>query len=400
MDELFDFRPYIEALTRRWRLLLGGTVLAGILAVGLSFLLPPTYEAHTLVLIVDPSQLVQFDPRFETVGEIRPRQAYPVLALSDSPLQTLLQYIATKEIKEPNTLKELQDILSVSTSSDPSLLELRVEHSDPASAALIANHWTELFVAQANQVIGDQSEDQVAFYIDQRNMALLALDDTEQMLAEFQAGNRQTIVKAQLESHQMALDIYLAQQQALVLLQQDIITLRTQLTGQNGPLLPADHLALMLLYGRVFGETDTSPTIELQVDGTATQTASREQVIASLDTLQTALTTRSNNLVEQISQLEPAILGIQEELEILTADEEQLRQAVRLASETYTALVRKVAEEQITSQDTSRGLRVASPAITPQEPIAPQKMLNGLLAAMVALVSLMAVVLFRHWQML
>jgi len=397
MDEPFDFRPYIEALLQRWRLLLGGAVLAGILAVGLSFLLPPTYEAHTLVLIVDPSQLVQFDPRFETVDEIRPRQAYPVLALSDSLLQTLLQNVAL-EVDEPDTLRELRNLVSVSASSDPSLLELTVEHHDPASAALIANHWAELFVSQANLVIGDQSEVQVAFYIEQRDMARLALDEAEQTLAEFQAGNRQSIVKAQLESHKMALATYLAQQQAIELLQQDIITLRTQLIGQNGPLLAADQLALILIYERVFGERDASPTIELQIDGAAEPTTSREQAVTSLATLQTALTTWSNNLVEQIGQLEPAILAVQQELEVLTADEDQLRQTARLASETYTALVRKVAEEQITSQDTSRGLRLASPAITPQEPVAPQKILNGLLAAMVALVSLMAVVLFRHWQ--
>ena len=397
MDELFDFRPYVEALLQRWRLLLGGGVLAGILAVGLSFLLPPTYEAHTLVLIVDPSQLVQFDPRFETVDEIRPRQAYPVLALSDNLLQTLLQNVAS-EVDEPDTLRELRNLVSVSASSDPSLLELRVEHSDPTSAALIANQWAELFVSQANQVIGDQSADQVAFYVEQRDMARLALDEAEKALAEFQASNRQSIVKAQLENHETALATYLTQQQDLVLLQQDIITLRTQLTGQNGPLLVADQLALILIYERVFGERDAGPTIELQIDGVTEPTTSREQAVTSLDTLQTALTTRSNHLIEQIDQLEPAILAVQQELEVLTTDEDQLRQTARLASETYTALVRKVAEEQITSQDTSRGLRLASPAIIPQEPVAPQMILNGLLAAMVALVSLTAVVLFRHWQ--
>lgn len=397
MDELFDFRPYVEALLQRWRLLLGGGVLAGILAVGLSFLLPPTYEAHTLVLIVDPSQLVQFDPRFETVDEIRPRQAYPVLALSDNLLQTLLQNVAS-EVDEPDTLRELRNLVSVSASSDPSLLELRVEHSDPTSAALIANQWAELFVSQANQVIGDQSADQVAFYVEQRDMARLALDEAEKALAEFQASNRQSIVKAQLENHETALATYLTQQQDLVLLQQDIITLRTQLTGQNGPLLVADQLALILIYERVFGERDAGPTIELQIDGVTEPTTSREQAVTSLDTLQTALTTRSNHLIEQIDQLEPAILAVQQELEVLTTDEDQLRQTARLASETYTALVRKVAEEQITSQDTSRGLRLASPAIIPQEPLAPQMILNGLLAAMVALVSLTAVVLFRHWQ--
>lgn len=397
MDEMFVFRPYIEALIKRWRLLLGGTILAGILATGLSFLLPPTYEAHTLVLIVDPGQLVQFDPRFETVDEIRPRQAYPVLATNDSLLHTLLQNVAS-EVDEPDTLNELRDMVSVSASSDPSLLELRVEHDDPVSAALIANHWAELFVSQANQVIGDQDEGQMAFYTEQRDVARLALDDAEQLLAEFQAGNRQTIVKTQLESHKIALATYLTQQQDILLLQQDIITLRTQLTGQNGPLLPADQLALILIYGRVFGEGDTTPTIELQIDGTASSTTEREQILGSLNTLQTALTARSDNLTDQTNQLEPAILALQQELQVLTADEEQLRQAVRLASETYTALVRQVSAEQITSQDTSRGLRQASPAIIPEDPIAPQKILNGLLAAMVAFVSLVTVVLFRQWQ--
>ena len=397
MDEPFDFRPYITVVLRHWRLLLGGAIISGLLAIGLSFLLPPTYEAQALVLVVDPSQLVQFDPRFETIDEIRPRQAYPVLALSDSLLDTLLADVAA-ELDEPDTLKELREAVTISASNDPSLLELHVEHSDPATAALIANRWAELFVSQANQVIGDQSEVQVTFYMEQRDVTQQTLESAQQALAEFQAGNRQTIVKAQLESRETALEMYLTQQQALVLLQQDISTLRTQLTEQNGPLLPADHLAYLLIYERIFGRAEAGSAIEWQIPAAVESAVSREQLVTALDILQTTLITRSNNLTEQIEQLEPLILSAQHELELLKADEERLRQTVRLSSETYTALVRKVAEEQITSQDTSRGLRLVSPAITPQEPVAPQKLLNGLLAAMVALVSLVAVLLFRQWQ--
>lgn len=396
MDESFDFRPYIETLLQHWRLLLAGAVLSGLLAIGLSFLLPPTYQAQVLVLIVDPSQLVQFDPRFETIDEIRPRQAYPVLGLSDSLLQALLTSMAA-DVDEPDTLKELREIVAISASNDPSLLELEVEHSDPASAALIANRWAELFVTQANQVIGDQNEGQVAFYVTQRDGAYLALESAQGTLAEFQAGNRKTIVRAQLENQATALATYLAQQQDLVLLQQDILTLRTQLAEQNGPLLPGDQLAYLLIYQRMFAPVGTGPTIEWQIP-VAEPTSGREQVIIALDALQTALAGRADNLTELIEQLEPRILAAQHELELLTADEDRLRQAVRLAVETYTALVRKVAEEQITSQDTSRGLRLVSPAITPQEPIAPQKLLNGLLAAMVTLAALVVVILFRHWQ--
>jgi uncharacterized protein involved in exopolysaccharide biosynthesis len=398
MDEMFDIRPYIEVLLRRWRLLIGGTVLAGILAVVISFFLPPTYEANALVLIVDPNQLIQFDPRFETVDETRPRQVYPTLAASDSLLQMLLQEMAP-EVDEPDTLRELRDIIAVSTSSDPSLLELMVKHRDPAVAAQIANRWAELFIAQANEVVGDQSRGQVDFYRRQRDSAQEVLSDARQQLVEFQARNRNRFVKAELVNRETLLRESLEEQQRIVLLQSDIVTLHSHLLAQSGPLITADQYALLLLFGRAFGEENLMAPLELQVDADFATTTDRSQVITILDTLQTTLTGQWDNLDEQINQLEPEILALQQELQILTAEEEQLQQDLTLVSETYAALARRVSEEEITSQDTSRGLRLAGPAIIPAEPVGPPKLLNGLLAAVAAFAGLVVVVLFRHWYM-
>jgi uncharacterized protein involved in exopolysaccharide biosynthesis len=45
-----------------------------------------------------------------------------------------------------------------------------------------------------------------------------------------------------------------------------------------------------------------------------------------------------------------------------------------------------------------RGLRLASPAIIAEEPVAPRKLLNGVLTAAVALILFIAVTAVRHWH--
>lgn len=396
MDEIFDIRPYLQSLFNRWPILLGGTILAGILAVIISFFLPPTYRAESLVLIVDPNQLLQFDPRFETIDETRPRQAYPTLATTDSLLQMLLRTIAP-EVDEPDTLKELREIISISTSSDPSLLELQVEHRDPVTAANIANKWAELFISQANQVVGDQSQIQLDFYRSQRDDAQAELNRARRRLVEFQSRNRTRLIRAELTNLEAVLNESLTEQNGIVQLQQDIDLFQAQLEGQSGPLVTADQYALLLIYGRIFSDNQQTLPLQLQFDSSIAETTDRSQALDILESLQTTLTEQWQNLDDQINELEPELLALQEELQIVSAEEEQLIQELALASETYTALARQMTEEQITSQDTSRGLRLASTAVIPEEPFAPQKILNGLLAAVVAFAGLVAVILFRHW---
>jgi capsular polysaccharide biosynthesis protein len=112
VDDTFDFYPYVDAVVRRWRFIVGGTIMAGLLAAVLSFLIPPTYEASALVLVTASRQVIQFDPRFETIDEIRPLPAYPQLATSDNLLQTLLAQIRP-EVTEPKTLPDLREIIPV-----------------------------------------------------------------------------------------------------------------------------------------------------------------------------------------------------------------------------------------------------------------------------------------------
>jgi polysaccharide biosynthesis transport protein len=397
MDDTFDFRPYADALLRRWRLIIGGTFLAGILAAALSFLIPPTYEASALVLLVVPRQVVQFDPRFENVDEPRPLPAYPQLASSDHILQMLQAQIAP-ELTERKTLRDLRDTISVSALNDPTLLRLTVRHRDPAMAAFIANQWAALFVGQVNDLLGDEGSQQVQFFRGQRDEARRHLAVAEQALADFQGGNRIRLVTAELQVLEDALVLLLAKQQNREQLQADVTTLRSILAAQEGALLPADHVAVLLLYQRAFGDGQAASLIELQIDGALAATADRDQLIAALDTLQESLQTAAGDATGRTTALAPQIVALQHEMEALANEEQWLRQEATLATENYTALARQVVGQEITAQDTRRGLRLASPAIIAEEPVAPHKLLNGVLAAVVALTLFVAVTIFRQWH--
>jgi succinoglycan biosynthesis transport protein ExoP len=394
MDETFDFRPYIEGLLRRGWLLVGGALLAAILAAGLSLLLPPTYEATALVLVVDPQQIVQFDPRFESVTESRPVQAYPDLATGDAILQPLWAQMQPA-VAEPDSLTELRETLSVSADNNPNLLRLSVRHRDAATAMWMVNTWAELFVAQTNEVLGDQGSQQLLFYEEQRDSAQQKLAAAEQTLAGFQASNRIGVAQVELTATQNSLAAYLEEQRKIELLQRDRAALRAQLAAQEGDALAADQLALSLLYLRAFGDEGTPLELQWNEGGEA---VSREQLITTLDVMEVTLQGSAETIESQFAASEPRLLALQAEVQRLAAEEERLRQEVTLAMETYTALARQVTEESITSQDTSRGLRIASQAILPDEPVAPRPALNGVLAAVVALAGLVGLTLFRQWR--
>jgi uncharacterized protein involved in exopolysaccharide biosynthesis len=404
MDETVDFRPYLDALLRHWRLLLAGTLAAGLLAAGLSALLPPTYEANALVLAGDPRESVQLDPRFEALDPPRPVNAYPELATSESLLDAVLAEVSREPDAPgaPRTRQQLREMIAASAGNDPNLIRLTVFHREPATAALVANRWAELFVAHTNAVLGDQGSAQLQTFASQRDAAQAQLDTAETTLAEFLTTSRWRLVAAQLTALESALAGRLAERERVAFLQRDIVTLRSQLATRGDALLPGDHLAVTLLYLRAFGDPrDAEPPglpVELQLDGTLSAAAEPAQLIAALDALQSGLAAGASALDEQIAQLEPQILALQSEQYRLETQEQRLRQEALLAQETYTALARRVTTEEITAGDLTRGLQVAGRAPIPEQPVAPRVPLNGVLTGVVTLVMLAGVTLFRQWR--
>lgn len=434
MEEEIDLREYVLVLLRYWKWIVGGAAIAAVVALVVSFLLPPTYEATALVAVTKPRYVMQFDPRFETLNDIQPNyKAYPELAASDEILQELLG--ALNPLPEDiETLQDLQKKVEAESGADPSIVRLTVRHRDPQEAARIANAWAELFVERANELYGGQGEAEVQFFEAQLERAEAELEAAEQALIAFQARNRAAILQNQLNSYKQTQADYLADQRTIAYITQDIKGLQEQLAGQpaDRPVSLADQLTSLFLQIEAFNpqtstpiqlqDTDengtpyrecyfnaqtfipidfnaqTSMPIHLQVDSaTALSERSLSEQIAFLDDLVRVLEEKSAEIDNRLAELEPQILALQQELQEVRTEEERLTRARDVARETYMTLARKAEEARIAAEDASGEVRLASRAAVPQKPASPRKLLNTAVAGALALMVGVFWAFFAEW---
>ncbi len=386
-DQEIDLRPYVTAVMDKWVWILGMGIIAAVLGFVVSSLMAPTYEATALVAITEPRQRVQFDSRIQTVNDTQPLKAYPELALSDALLVDLLD-----QLPEAGdiTLVQLRSKLEAEPGTDPSLLKLTANDGSPEMAARLANSWAGLFVIWANEIYGDQGDEQLLFFEAQLAEAGEELRISEQALIEFQATNRSSILLNQLLAVQQTQADYLAKQRQTDLILQDVGSLLTE-EGNNSTSGQAriEQLASILLQVRALGGVANSVTstmpwqIQMNVDSQSSM--SQEELRTVLSNLQSILLAQSSQIEERLAEIEPQILSVQQQKQAADVEESRLRRDFDVATETYTTLARTVDEKRITSEDTTSGVKLASETAVPEEPSGPRRGLITLLAGLLGM---------------
>jgi len=409
MEEEIDLREYVQVLVRSWKWVVGLAVLAAVAALGVSFLIPPTYEATALVAVTEPRYVMRFDPRFETVNNVQlVYKAYPELATSDDLLQDLL--VRLDPLPEGvETYRNLRNMSQAEQGADPSMVRLAVRSQEPGEAARVANAWAELFVTRANEIYGTQGEDQVQFFEGQLERAQAELAAAEQALVAFQARNQGAVLEAQLASAQQNLQDYLVEQREIERATRNARALRGSVADMpTDELVSAgDDLAALLLQIQAFdvhasrpaqvsesgrsasygAESQARPSLWLQVSDSALLSSERTagELAVFLDGLVATLGARGEQIEAQVAALEPQILGLQQRLQEVQTEEDRLTRARDVARETYLTLARKVEEVRIAAEDTSGEVRLASRAAVPEVPVSPRKLLNTAVAGMLGL---------------
>jgi uncharacterized protein involved in exopolysaccharide biosynthesis len=393
LDQEIDLRPYLTALFKNWYWILGSGALAGAVALIISLLLPPAYEATALVAITRPRYLLQFDARFQNVTNIQPvYRAYPELATSDVVLQELREVGG----REANiSLSTLRQSLSASAGADPSLIRLSVKEGNPETAAMLANQWAEIYIQRANELFGNQNIEQVAFFEGQLAMAADELEAAQRAMIAFQGGNRSQILETQLLSYADAQVAYLARRQSLQLLLQDVAGLQRQFAAQPGnqPVTAANQLTALLLQLKAFDLGETA-ALQLQLDGQLAAeplTAAAQQ--AALADLTAILTDTAEQITQQLADLEPQILQAQAELQQLTAAHDRLERDLTIAQETYTTLGHKLEESRLTTEGVGSEVQLASYAAVPERPASRRALVNTVVAAAIAALTAATVIL-------
>jgi uncharacterized protein involved in exopolysaccharide biosynthesis len=386
MEEEIDLRAYILVLLKYWKWILGITVAAAAVALAVSFLLPPTYEATALVAIKAPLYVMNFDPRFLPNQPPQPAyKAYLDLAEGDEVLEALFSRLNPRPA-EIKTLRDLREMVKARAGTDPSVVRLTVRARDPQEAARIANLWAEIFVTHANRIYG-ASDKELQQLEGQLAQAQAALEAAEQALIEFQARNQASILEARLDSLKSDQAHYLADQRAITYILQDIQALREQLARQPGerPASLADDLTALFLQIKAFNAQASAP-IQLQVNSAESlSNRSIGETMALLNDIARALEAKSVEIKQRLEELQPQILSLQRQLQEIYTESDRLTRQRDLAKETYTALARKVQETRIAVQGAQRTVELGSQAAVPEEPVSPRKLLNTAVAGTLGL---------------
>ncbi len=402
-EEFIDLRVYVRILLRNWLWIVGAAGLAAATAFAVSSLMAPSYEAESVVLITEPRYMMQFEPRFETIQEWEPAYpAFPVLATSDAVLQAVVDtYIPTPDAGiETWSLRTLKNMAEATSEGDPSLVVLRVTSSSPEDAAAIATTWATILTGRGNAIYQNGDRD-VGFFETQLAAAQVELTEVEEALIAFQAQNEHEILSAQLNSLQRAQSDYLTDQRTIAYLVQDLRGLGAQLARQPGTQIAslADDLTTLYLQIKAFNAEAIAP-IEMQIN--TAESLSKKSVaeqIAFLEDLTETLQAKSEEIDGRLAELEPQMLALQEQLQIIEIERAQLNRERVLAEETYMTLARKLEEARIAAQEESGILQVGSRAAVPEEPVGPRRLINTALAGVLGgMVAVGAVLVLDWWQ--
>ncbi len=387
MEEEIDLRQYIVILLKAKYWIIGATIVAAALALGVSFLIPPTFEATALVSITKPRYTVQFDPRVATDDTMVPNQTFLDLALSDSIMLKLIADMGNSLQADEQSVRVLKEMLKATSGSDSSIIQLTASNHNPERTSSLVNRWAALFVAQTNALYG-QSQSDLAFFQEQLTQAQQLLSQAEEDLISFQAQNETAVLQEQIADKRALVKAYLKVARDSSLLLQDARSLRTRLQAQNTELDTSlgDELMMLLLQVDIYHEGEWPFVLQMSSQqGLADKTVSEQ--IALLDALIEAWESKLAFSEQKAQALEPALLDLQAELAQLGAEETRLTLAKNVAQETVLTLARKVAEMKIMTQDQGQDVRVASLAAVPDEPISPRKALNTAVAGALGLLS-------------
>jgi uncharacterized protein involved in exopolysaccharide biosynthesis len=364
LEQEIDIAPFIKAVWQNKRL----TGLFILIFSAGSFLIfqlfPEQYQAKSIVVVLGSEESLEFDPRIRTLSTDQPLDILPEMALSDNILQLVL-----RELPYSMSLVELWDKLDVELGADPSIIILTVTSTDPEEAVNLVNIWAQIYVVAMNELLFASSEKSSRF----ENQLEIATDEfqvAETNLTTFLEDNNITSVTLQLDSLSTTFTNLSQEQKRYEGLIQDLQSLKTLVEESSDFLLSDPNFQTSLVTQQIIalspdGEIPENLLLEINSssEGDFLDKASLLLLLDRQIILINEKFLATNNTIEAIT---PQIQEASETISLYSQELDRLQLERNLAEETYVTLARKVTEEQINAEDTSTGVRIASPSSTTQ----------------------------------
>lgn len=405
MEEQINIWPFIRSLIFRWPWVLGSSILAAGTTFVIITLLPATYESTALIAVTSPEILTlesltiqNLDPRFQTEPVANPYlDIYPELAISDTIVKELLSRYSSR-LDNIDSPEELRDLLSVQVENESSILRFTVINKERELARDIANSWVNLFMLEANNLLDFERGQKLAFFEQQLAQANTNLLAAELELTQFQSQNRIATINNSLNILLHTQAHYFEQQAQLRLLMLDVTALQNHIVDTNiSTVTTADQLTALFLQLRTFDVDFSNPSlIQISLDEALTGT-NRQAHIDFLNNLHTTLEVKSEQLAQLIEALEPEVLRLQEQKQEAEIEQSKRMRQLSSSEETYTALVRRVTEERISSEEPANATQLISEPTLPTKPIGSNRLLNTAIAGAVTFLAASFLIVGHVW---
>ncbi|MBN1890313.1 MAG: hypothetical protein JW850_20130 [Thermoflexales bacterium] len=223
-----DVWQYVDALVRRWKII----VLAALIAAGAAGLyglaFPPGYKAVAGVALIKVKTDVEFDARFKTVSEdLLSSAGYARAMGGDDARRSALVGLVQNGAIANQVIRELGDQLSIGerkpanlmrkvnaqTLQKGDLIQIEVTDADPEKAALIANAWARAYERFVNNLYSGVPLDQSSSIQAEWEQAQQEYDQKQTALETFIAQSKVDELQRSIEGKSQVLDILQAGKQ-------------------------------------------------------------------------------------------------------------------------------------------------------------------------------------------
>lgn len=390
-EQVIDLRVYLKVLKKRRALIALVTLLALLTSGILSFfVLPPVYEAKTLLLVTqatDKQQMVSQQNDLNSIVNTISR--IPVLTMNtyvgQVKSEALMQRVIEKlKLAERNyTTRSLAQQIKATAAKDSNLIEVTVSNTDPGLAADIANTLSREFLELISEKNQEQMERSVKFIQDQKGVTEKELEKAVEELKKFDSEPRGvTYLQQELAAKSQDLNKFQSELTRAEIELQQLAAAKARLEES---LAATPKTISVQKYEQFQGKVVSSEEINPAYTSLAEKLNDRNAALAEKEAQVAGTRGVMTSLKEQIDQLQAELTDKKTKQDRLLAD-------VKRLDDTRKLLADKTTQTQIArSIDLgSTSLVVVSPAMAPAEPVKPKKKLNMAVALVLGLMAAVA----------
>ncbi|QZY86432.1 YveK family protein [Exiguobacterium acetylicum] len=150
MNETISLQELFSILRKSFWRILALTIVAALISFAVSsFLIKPTYQAGTQILVTPNKQENQVIDASQVQSSVTLVNTYRVIIKSPAILEQVQKEVANA----PTSIKSLNDMVTVESEQNSQVINVSVQNTDAALASNLANSIAEIFSADVQELM-------------------------------------------------------------------------------------------------------------------------------------------------------------------------------------------------------------------------------------------------------